>query len=297
MSKIKTAIFSFLGITFFSSCESKNAYTISTSGKSLVWEITGKDLRKPSYFFGTMHLMCAEDASLSETVKSLVKDVDQVYFEVDLDNASELLSGILDIRSKTGKTLRSALSVEDYNIVRGFFEKYQHDVPFDALETQPPLMISSALFELLLPCEQKNGVEMKLVDEAYKQKKLTKGLETIAFQASIFDSIPYEDQARDLVKSIDSLESNRKAMNEMITAYKEQDIEQLYKLSVSEEKSTSRYIDLLLFKRNSNWVAQFPGIAKDSSTLFAVGAGHLGGEKGVLQLLKNEGYSVQPLAN
>lgn len=86
-------------------------------------------------------------------------------------------------------------------------------------------------------------------------------------------------------------------MNEMTKVYKEQDIEKLYTLSASEESSTSAYMDLLLYKRNRNWVGQFPAITKDNSTLFAVGAGHLGGEKGVLQLLKNEGYAVRPLAN
>ena len=86
-------------------------------------------------------------------------------------------------------------------------------------------------------------------------------------------------------------------MNEMIAVYKSQDIEKLYNLSVDDESSVSAYMDLLLFKRNRNWVAQFPSIAKTGSTLFAVGAGHLGGEKGVLELLKKEGYTVRPLLN
>lgn len=297
MKKYFPAIFSLLGITIFLSCKNRNSLITAANGKSLLWEISGKGLAKPSYFFGTMHLMCAEDAELTETVKSLIKKVDQVYLEVDLDNASELLTGILDLRSKNGKTLSAALSPDDYNKVKTFFEKYQPSIPFSVLEAQPPLMISSSLFELLLPCERKNGVEIKIIDEAYKEKKQTKGLETIAFQSSIFDSIPYEDQARDLVKSIDSLEKNRKAMDEMIAVYKDQDIEKLYTLSANDESSTSSYMDLLLFKRNRNWADQFPSITKDSSTLFAVGAGHLGGDKGVLQLLKHEGYTIRPLVN
>ena len=271
--------------------------TTATSGKSLLWEISGNGISKPSYFFGTMHLMCAEDAELTETIKSLIKNVDQIYLEVDMDNASELLTGILDLRSKSGKTLQAVLSAQDYNRVKKFFEKFQPTVSFSVLELQPPLMISSSLFELLLPCERKNGVEIKIIDEAYKEKKETKGLETIAFQSSIFDSIPYEDQAKDLVKSIDSLEKNRKAMHEMIQVYKDQDIEKLYSLSAGEESSTSGYMDLLLYKRNQNWVNQFASIAKDSSILFAVGAGHLGGEKGVLSLLRKKGYIVRPLVN
>jgi hypothetical protein len=214
-----------------------------------------------------------------------------------MDNASELFSGLMSMKSKSDKTLSSTLNEEDYNKVKAFFEKLQPNVPFSILEQQSPLMISAGLYELLLPCEQKNGIEMKIIDEAYKQKKETKGLETIAFQSSLFDSIPYESQAKDLVKSIENLEKNRTAMEEMIRVYKDQDVEKLYNLSSNEESGVSNYMDLLLFKRNRNWINQFPGIAKNASTLFAVGAGHLGGEKGVLKLLKAEGYTVRAIVN
>lgn len=297
MKKYLLAIFSLLNVIVFSSCKNDNSLTTAASSKSLLWEISGNGISKPSYFFGTMHLMCAEDAELTETVKSLIKYVDQIYLEVDMDNASELLTGILDLRNKDGQRLQAALTKDDYKKVKSFFEKYQPSIPFSVLELQPPLMISSSLFELLLPCKQKNGVEIKIIDEAYKEKKETKGLETIAFQSTIFDCIPYEDQANDLLKSIESLEKTRKAMNEMIQVYKDQDIEKLYSLSVNEESIVSSYLDLLLFKRNRNWIGQFPAIVKNKSTLFAVGAGHLGGEKGVLQLLKQNGFTIRPLLN
>jgi len=244
-----------------------------------------------------MHLMCAEDARISERVGAIIKSIDQVYLEVDLDNAAELLSGMLELRKSNGKNLRSVLDEPDYVKVKTFFEKYQPAIPFSVIELQPPLMISSSLYEILLPCEQKNGVELKIIEEAYKQKKETKGLETIAFQASIFDSIPYELQAKELVSSIENLENNRSSMNEMITAYKEQDIEKLYNLSVQEQGGLGNYLDLLLYRRNRDWVEKFAGIVREGPALFAVGAGHLGGDQGVLNLLKEEGYSVRPIAN
>lgn len=297
MKKYIAAILSLFWANLLSSCKTNTPLTTAPDNKTLLWEISGKQLATPSYFFGTMHLMCAEDAELTETVKALIKEVKQIYMEVDMDDAAELLTGIMDLRSKNGQTLQRSLSPDDYNKVKDFFEKFQPSIPFAVLEAQPPLMIASSLFELLLPCERKNGVEMKIIDEAYKEKKQTKGLETIAFQSSIFDSIPYEDQAKNLVKSIDSLEKNQKAMYEMIQVYKDQDIEKLYSLSVNEESIVSSYMDLLLFKRNRNWIGQFPAIAKNKSTLFAVGAGHLGGEKGVLQLLKQNGFTIRPLLN
>jgi uncharacterized protein YbaP (TraB family) len=297
MNKLISAFFSLLGVSIIFACRNKSNFKTAAGDKTLLWEVSGGNLPSPSYFFGTMHLMCAQDAELTTSVKSLVKSVEQVYLEVDLDNASELLTGIMNLRKNEGNSLQATLLAADYQKVKAFFETTQPSVPFSMLELQPPLMISATVYEFLLPCEQKNGVEMKLIDEAYKEKKPTFGLETVAFQSSIFDSIPYDEQAMDLVKTIDNLEKNRVAMNEMIQVYKDQDIEKLYRLSGSEESITSKYMDLLLYRRNVDWVKKFSTIARAASTLFAVGAGHLGGSRGVLQLLKDEGYRIRPLEN
>ncbi|HEX8278812.1 MAG TPA: TraB/GumN family protein [Segetibacter sp.] len=297
MRKFLSAFFSLLGVAVFFSCRSRNTLPTAKSGKSLLWEITGNGLKKPSYFFGTMHLMCAEDAGLSENVKWIIKTAGCVYLEVDMDNASELLAGILELRKNNGQFLSEVLSTEDYTKVKSFFDKYQPSMPFSVLEQQPPLMLTSGLYELLLPCDKKDGSELRIIEEAYQAKKETKGLETVAFQSSIFDSIPYAAQASELVKTIDSLEKQRRILEEMIAVYREQDVEKLYSLSVNGESAVSGFMELLLFSRNRNWAGKFPSIAKDNSTLFAVGAGHLGGDKGVLNLLKKEGYAIRPIEN
>lgn len=297
MKKIITAFFSLVGLSFLISCRNKVVFSTEASGKSLLWEISGNGLNKPSYFLGTMHLMCADDALISKNVKAIIQQTDMVFFEMDIDNASELLSGFFDLSAHRDKSLEDVLSEEEYLRVRSFFEKFNPAVPFTVLERQPPMMLSSLVYELLLPCEQKNGIEMKIIDEAYKQKKETKGLESMAFQAGIFDSIPFNEQAKDLLHSIDSIETGRKMITEMMKVYREQDVEKLSEMSISEDNSLSSHADLLLYKRNINWVNQFRGLTSKNAILFAVGAGHLGGEKGVLHLLKKQGYTVRPIQN
>ena len=130
------------------------------------------------------------------------------------------------------------------------------------------------------------------------KKKEIKGLETVAFQASVLDRIPYDKQAKELLNSIDSLEAATKETEEMTRLYKEQDIDQLLEFSLkSEGGSTSDMQDIMIDQRNKNWVEQFPGITKNKSILIAVGAGHLGGKAGVLNLLKEKGYMVRPVQN
>ena len=69
------------------------------------------------------------------------------------------------------------------------------------------------------------------------------------------------------------------------------------KLTILEEEGMNAQTELLLYHRNSNWAAQFDSLATKGSVLVAVGAGHLPGEKGLLQLLRNEGYKLRPLQN
>ncbi len=295
--KVSTALFSLIGLWFFTSCRQKPSLKTSTTNNTLLWEVTGNNLSRPSYFLGTMHLMCAEDAVLTTATKSIIKYVHNIYLEVDLDNAGELLSGVFATVNNRPEVLSDVISPEAYERVKTFFELHQPNISFSVLEKQHPLMLSSSLYEMFLACEQKNGVEMVIVQEAYKYKKEIKGLESVEFQLSVFDRIPYREQAQELVNTIDSIEKHKALLTEMVQVYREQDIEKLYELTTREQAGTAGYLDILLNQRNKNWVQQFDTIASKQPTLFAVGAAHLGGRQGVLQLLKDKGYSLRPILN
>ena len=295
--KILTALLSLVGLGVFIACKLKPNFKSAANSNTLLWEVSGNGINKPSYFLGTMHLMCAEDAVLTEATKKIIKQVKNIYLEVDLDNAGELLSGVMDVINMRKENLEELLPEAEYLRVKDFFEKHQPAVPFSIIEKQHPLMISSSLYEMFLTCEKKNGVELMIVNEAYAQKKEIKGLETVAFQLSIFNKIPYDEQANELVKTIDSIDKHKALLGEMLQVYKEQDIQKLYTITTTEEAGTSAYLEILLDNRNENWVKQFDTLAKDESILFAVGAAHLGGEKGVINLLKKKGYTLRPLMN
>ncbi len=284
-------------LAFWIRRKAKPALKTAQNGKTLLWEISGKDIKQPSYFFGTMHLMCAEDFNVSSAVKTVVKLVEQVYLEVDMENAAEILSGFLAEAADEENSLLNSLGAEGYQTIETFFSTHQPSIPFTLFERQPPIMISSGIYEFLLPCEQKNGIEIRLIEEAQNANKPLLGLESIAFQADILASIPYDVQAHELLKTIEHIEKYRESMNEMLQVYRNQDIEKLYLLSTTDEGIAGSFLETLLYQRNQKWAAQFGEIARQRSSLFAVGAGHLGGEKGVLQLLARQGYTIRALEN
>jgi uncharacterized protein YbaP (TraB family) len=163
------------------------------------------------------------------------------------------------------------------------------------------MIASSMLMEAgFSACEERVAMEQLIMEEAKKKGKTMAGLETMAFQMSIFDSIPYKVQAQELLKSISSNDKDSdgdKEFKEMMTAYKEQNLEKLGKLITETDGGLMQYQDLLLNNRNHNWVEKLKTIMPKSSVVVAVGAGHLPGEQGVINLLRKAGYTVTPVEN
>ncbi len=265
--------------------------------KSLLWEISGNGLTKPSYLYGTIHMICEEDAYLGDSLLSAIERTDRVYFEVDMDNLMEMIMAFKDFKMKNDTTLSDLLSKDDYEKVKEYMERKSSLFPFSKLETYKPMLVSSLLMESGAGCEKAVAMEQLILEEAKKNRKRIEGLETMSFQASIFDSIPYKLQAEQLVKYVKEEGSKSQAdkqFGEMIDAYKSQDIEKLGEF-INEDEGLGNYGDLLLYNRNRNWVQKLKSIMPEKSVTIAVGAGHLAGEKGVIKLLRKEGYTVKPV--
>lgn len=289
-----------LSLISFFSCKAQkpvNNFEYRNDNKSLLWEISGNGLQQPSYFFGTMHIVCPGDAKLSPQLKTVIKDAGQIYFEMDLDNIGELMMGVLGMKMKTDSSLQTTLTAEEYARVQKFFNDNEMGPMMAMLQKMPPMFLTMMAQKVFMPCKEEDGMEMAIMREAQPLKKETLGLETMAFQMGLFNDMPYAQQAKDLLKTIDSADVFKKQMPEMIAEYKKQDIDELLKMSMDEDSGNSSMEDVLLTKRNANWVVQFDTIAKAKPTLFAVGAAHLGGNKGVLNLLKQKGYTVKAVKN
>lgn len=295
----RTATFLFLFVLFVSACKQKDA-KIATNENSLLWKISGNGLKEPSYLYGTVHLICSEDAVLSEAFKNIIKNSDEVYFEVDMDDLGEMMSILDDIKMKGDTTLEDLLSETDLEKVERYVDKNDIILPFSELKTYMPIVISALLAEAVIPCEEKTGIEEIIQEVAEKHKKAIEGVETLEYQMSITHSIPYAEQAKSLVSFIDSA-SNKQWMQTEIKkfykAYNEQDLVKLLEITNEMDSSVLKYDDILLYKRNRNWIVELKKLMPKKSLVLAVGAGHLPGEQGVINLLRKEGYEVTPVEN
>ena len=268
---------------------------------TLLWQISGNGLSRPSYLFGTIHMICSEEALLSDSLKTAIVNSDAVYFEVDMDNLFEMLGVMRKMKMRNDTTLADLLTKEDYSKVKDYFEKNETLLPFSVLETCKPLLAASMLMEGNTGCETPEAMEEVIMKEAKKHNKNVKGLESMSFQMSIFDTIPYKMQAMQLVKYVDDADKgtsdDAQDYDKLMQAYRDQDLSKLEELTKTTDMGMANFTDILLYNRNKNWVEKLKTILPDHSVVVAVGAGHLPGDKGVINLLRKAGYTVKPVPN
>jgi uncharacterized protein YbaP (TraB family) len=263
---------------------------------SLLWEISGKDLKQPSYLFGTFHVLCPQDLMLTEAIKSKVKTTQQLVLELDMDDPNLMTEMQKSMVMPNGKTLKEYLNEKDYALVEQFF-KDSLELPLDQLATFKPFMLSSMLYPKYLGCQTASW-EMTLVQLAKAQNAEVLGLETIEDQMKAIDFLPYPMQAKSLLESIKEYEKYSKELREMLYLYKNQDVEKMYAVSINYfSKEMQGMEKVMLENRNRQWIPMIEKMSKEKPTFFAVGAGHLGGETGVISLLRKQGYTVKPIEN
>lgn len=267
---------------------------------TLLWKISGNGLQKPSYLFGTIHIICGDGEVLSDTLKNIISRCDEIYLEADINDMFEMMAALSKMKMRNDTTLADLLTEEEYGKLMDFFEERNPDLPFSMLETFKPMLITAMLSENMMECEPVRMMEQVIMENAEAAGKKIKGLESLAYQAEILDEIPYKLQAKQLMDYIDNLSGNHgqdKEMEEIMEAYWQQDLNKILAITSRYDQDIAQYTDLLLYKRNRNWVEKLKLLMPARSLLIAVGAGHLPGEKGVIQLLRKEGFTVTPVEN
>jgi hypothetical protein len=266
-----------------------------TLEKSLFWKISGNGLKKPSYLYGTIHIICKEDLMITDNMKGGLDKSEQLVLEIDMDEPGMMLSSMKMMMMPGGKTIKQLLSEDDYKMVNKFFkDSLKMDLGF--LGTMKPMMLSSVMYPKILNCTIAS-YEQTLMDYVKQQKKPVLGLETIEDQMNAIDKIPLENQAKMLVESVKDYGKSVGEFKKLLNDYKNRDLEGLYKNMQQSEtmEMTPEFESALLNERNQRWIPIIEKMTKEKTTFFAVGAGHLAGKNGVINLLRQKGYKVEAL--
>lgn len=261
---------------------------------SLLWKIEGNGIKTPSYLFGTMHMIEKEYFYFPSSLEKIVKKSDLLVMEIaGIPNQMEAMKyftlqegTFFDFftpeQSDTIFVWAKAKMGMDEKAFRANFSKFK---PFVAIQTATQLQFMG----------KTESYEMTLENLATANKIKMEGLETIADQMKIFDDLTKEQQAEMVMAGIRDEAETLKMTSDMQQIYRRQRIDSLYNLIHNDGGVLADEQNAFLDQRNRNWIPKIKTYVSKGRTFIAVGAGHLGGENGVIRLLEKEGYKVTPV--
>lgn len=284
MKTIKKLLLAMVAMTF--------AVPSAIAQNSLLYKVEGNNI-KTSYVFGTMHMMPKVDFLLEEKVKNAFAASDLIMMELDMDEPNMQTEIMKYAILATDDSLANHMTPEEYKILDDYFTT-KMGVGMAAFAKLKPFIISSTAMIAHLG-QDMASFEATFLQMAAADKKEVKGLETIEFQMSMFDEQSYEEQIDQVIEMLQKEGGMGAYFDEIVSAYTSQDINVLYKVLNEFFEDDEAFKKKMLDDRNENWIPKIGENSKGNSVFYAVGAGHLGGEKGVIALLTASGYTVTPV--
>lgn len=269
----------------------------SIPANSILWEVSGNGLQKPSFLFGTYHFLTNAFIDTIPAVKNAYKSVQAVAGELIID--SSLQAPIMEASVLKGTTLQKILPDTLYQKVSNWF-KEEAGLDLTKLDQLNPLTVMTAALAIV---HQKyyptKAGEVQLdtyfQDEAKKDGKKVIGLETVDVQIkAMFGQFNMQRQVELLNETFKEKDDLKHLIGIMNNAYISQNMNELQQLMYRNDYRPNE-MKVLLDDRNNNWMATLPILMNEQATFVAVGALHLIGQKGLIEQLKQTGYTVTPV--
>lgn len=257
---------------------------------TLLWKISGNNLKTDSYLLGTIHILCPDDFVMLDKVAKTIDKVDQVVFEVDLFKPENQAFMQQKMMSPVPNFFRG-LEQSQINMIDSVLAANQMSIKmFDMLH---PSAVMSLLTLKSFNCPDPMNVK-SVEQEVHKlaANKKIGDLETMDFQLDIMTKLATPNYFYEYLKLYDE---GAALTNTMVQAYKEQNLSDLEKIFSDPKWMKPEIYDMMLTQRNVRWVEEIPAKIADTQTLIAVGAGHLLGDTGLIKLLRDKGYTVTPI--
>jgi uncharacterized protein YbaP (TraB family) len=290
MRIIKYLLIGFLSFNLSANAQKKKAEN------TLLWEISGNGLAKPSYIFGTYHFADKGFIDTMKVVNEKLAVADAVVGELVMDK--NLALKLIPFMMMKETTLDKLLTAVEYKQVADFLKKTAgYDIKM--FNTMKPIAVQTLIVQYYAP--KTFTKDNPAIDEYFQtygkaNGKTVLGLETAEDQAKALFGSPIERQKKMLLKSIKNPEKDKKESLKIYNYYITQNLKQLAKIFSKPQGFTPEEMDALLKNRNIKWIEKLPSLMQEQSLFIAVGAGHLVGKDGVIKGLQAKGYTVKPVA-
>ncbi|SHM09849.1 hypothetical protein SAMN05444266_106355 [Chitinophaga jiangningensis] len=264
---------------------------LQTNAQSVLWKVSGKGLEKPSYLFGTIHMLCAGDFEIKPKVKAALEAADTYVAETDIQSTEA--RKIMQIATLSNEPQSKRLPAATYKEVDSILMKHLK-IPLEKLDNFTLSTIYSILIMSTYKCTELKQYETELLKIAIGKQIKMDTLESVAAQVQFLNKSYNDEYAIAQIRAVDDYSH---ILSTLVSSYKSEDFKRLYADITAEKFMDKNSKHWLLHVRNENWAKKMPAMMQKGSNFFAVGTAHLGGEDGLIKLLQNQGYTVEPILN
>lgn len=261
---------------------------MSSKKDSLLWKLEIEGNSFPSYLFGTMHVQDLRAFGQLELIKGKIEACDIFAVEFDLEDA-HLPTSFQNTLIPDGKLLTDYISNKKFEKLRKVFLKVTGFDLSHGIRTKPFLTIGT-ISSFILKKDMPLSLDEYLWQFAKQSGKTLLGIETLDSQLNVLSEIPMEKQVKMLLGMAKNISSSRKGILHMAELYAKGDLTNLHRCV---KKQAGGLRKIMLYRRNEVMANRIFEMASEAPVFAAVGAGHLGGGKGVLRKLKHKGMKVK----
>lgn len=260
--------------------------------QSLLWKVSGKNMKSPSYLYGTIHIQDARVFAFDSTVSEAFSSCEAFAMEVLLDeiNAKGIRQAMM---MPKGKMLSEMMKKEDFARLDSVcIAKVGASAYF--MNRMKPFFVLSAIQQADMPQDMETALDLFLLKKARANGMVCYGVEEYMDQIRAIDAFSLKEQVEMLKYVLYDTTSVDGGFEELLDAYLRFDLDKLTEM-MQDKSLPKKFEKVLINKRNVTMAKQFDKIAGEHTLFCAVGAGHLGGKKGVIELLRKQGYTVEPV--
>jgi uncharacterized protein YbaP (TraB family) len=275
-------------------------YCPKSTGKSFLWEIQSE--KGNSYLFGSVHLLKKEHYPLKKVIEDSFDQSDVLVLEIDLSGDNLLKAGMYLLQKgqyPEGETLKDNISEKTYQLLEDKAKTMEMNLEW--LNGWKPWMAALHILErklIHLGYTPGHGVDFYFLNKSIGKKEI-QGLETIELQVGLFENFSKDESEKFLLSTIMEADQLEKEMDKMIAAWSTGDVEKMEKTmaeTIQEYPELEAFYKKLNDDRNVKMVEKIVSLLKtDKKYFIVVGAAHMIGKNGLVQLLKNKGYKVNQL--
>lgn len=272
----------------------------------LLWKVSGNGCYEESYLFGTLHLETSEFIDSVPGLASAIENVDVIFGELEGDDMlsmNTMLQMMKEATAPADSTLDKLLSPEDYKIVDDVIKKYMFGFGLKEIGVLKPAVLTLYLemmqMQKLYPksLDPNNLIDVAIQKRGKQLGKRVEGLEGVEDQTSALFGIPLTEQAEDLVDFCRKDREFADSSSQLRDAYRAQDLSAIEKIVFDPEMGMDdESMDRMSYNRNRKWMEKITQTLPVQRVLVAVGAAHLVGEQGLIELLRSRGYTVEPVS-